>query len=125
MAKTAGKKIKENSLTLLLTASALLEIKENALRAISAINHSKGPLSPVVDAAFAVELDDLHMKVINPEIVEYAGDIVPGNKFLSSSLEVIYVTSWQFASASVSQSFYRSNIEPHDVYFVDGILVHN
>lgn len=56
---------------------------------------------------------------------EYAGDIVPGNKFLSSSLEVIDVTSWQFASASVSQSFYRSNIEPHDVYFVDGILVHN
>ena len=56
---------------------------------------------------------------------EYAGDIVPGNKFLSSSLEVIDVTSWQFASASVSQSFYRSNIEPHDVYFVDGILVQN
>ena len=56
---------------------------------------------------------------------EYAGDVVPGNKFLSSSLEVIDVTSWQFASASVSQSFYRSNIEPHDVYFVDGILVHN
>ena len=56
---------------------------------------------------------------------EYAGDIIPGNKFLSSSLEVIDVTSWQFASASVSQSFYRSNIEPHDVYFVDGILVHN
>ena len=56
---------------------------------------------------------------------EYAGDIVPGYKFLSSSLEVIDVTSWQFASASVSQSFYRSNIEPHDVYFVDGILVHN
>ena len=56
---------------------------------------------------------------------EYAGDIAPGNKFLSSSLEVIDVTSWQFASASVSQSFYRSNIEPHDVYFVDGILVHN
>ena len=56
---------------------------------------------------------------------EYAGDIVPGNKFLSSSLEVIDVTSWQFASASVSLSFYRSYIEPHDVYFVDGILVHN
>ena len=56
---------------------------------------------------------------------EYAGDVVAGNKFLSSSLEVIDVTSWQFASASVSQSFYRSNIEPHDVYFVDGILVHN
>ena len=56
---------------------------------------------------------------------ESAGDVVAGNKFLSSSLEVIDVTSWQFASASVSQSFYRSNIEPHDVYFVDGILVHN
>ena len=58
-------------------------------------------------------------------LFEYAGDVVAGNKFLSSSLEVIDVTSWQFASASVSQSFYRSNIEPHDVYFVDGILVHN
>jgi hypothetical protein len=38
---------------------------------------------------------------------------------------VIDVTSAQWASSSTSQSFYRSDIEPYDVYFVDGILIHN
>jgi hypothetical protein len=56
---------------------------------------------------------------------EYAGDVLEGMKFLSSSLEVIDVTSAQWASSSTSQSFYRSDIEPYDVYFVDGILIHN
>ena len=56
---------------------------------------------------------------------EYAGDVVPGMKFLSSSMEVIDVTSANWASSSESQSFYRSDIEPYDVYFVDGILIHN
>jgi len=56
---------------------------------------------------------------------EYAGDVVAGMKFLSSSMEVIDVTKWTYVTSSVSQSFYRSNIEPYDVYFVDGVLVHN
>lgn len=56
---------------------------------------------------------------------EYAGDVVAGMKFLSSSMEVIDVTSANWASSSTSQSFYRSDIEPYDVYFVDGILIHN
>ena len=56
---------------------------------------------------------------------EYAGDVEAGMKFLSSSMEVIDVTSANWASSSESQSFYRSDIEPYDVYFVDGILIHN
>jgi hypothetical protein len=56
---------------------------------------------------------------------EYAGDVVAGMKFLSSSMEVMDVTSVNWASSSTSQSFYRSDIEPYDVYFVDGILIHN
>ena len=56
---------------------------------------------------------------------EYAGDVVAGMKFLSSSMEVIDVTKWTYVTSSVSQSFYRTNIEPHDVYFIDGVLVHN
>ena len=56
---------------------------------------------------------------------EYAGDIMAGMKFLSSSMEVIDCTSAVHVTSSVSQSFYRSNIEPYDVYFVDGVLVHN
>tara|TARA_A100001201_G_scaffold124895_1_gene109074 strand:- start:92 stop:1237 length:1146 start_codon:yes stop_codon:yes gene_type:complete len=56
---------------------------------------------------------------------EYAGDVVAGMKFLSASMEVIDVTSANWASSSTSQSFYRSDIEPYDVYFVDGILIHN
>jgi hypothetical protein len=56
---------------------------------------------------------------------EYAGDLYPPMKLLSSSMEVIDITSATWASASTSQSFYRSDIEPYDVYFVDGILVHN
>jgi hypothetical protein len=56
---------------------------------------------------------------------EYAADIMAGMKFLSSSMEVIDCTSAVYVTSSVSQSFYRSNIEPHDVYFVDGVLVHN
>ena len=56
---------------------------------------------------------------------EYAGDIMAGMKFLSSSMEVIDCTSAVYVTSSVSQSFYRSNIEPYDVYFVDGVLVHN
>lgn len=57
---------------------------------------------------------------------EYAGDLAPGHhKVLSSSMEVINVTSFQFASSSVSKSFHRADTEPRDVYFVDGVLVHS
>ena len=40
-------------------------------------------------------------------------------------MEVIDCTSAVYVTSSVSQSFYRSNIEPYDVYFAEGILLHN
>jgi hypothetical protein len=58
---------------------------------------------------------------------EYAEDINPGMTLLSSSLEEVKInsiTSWT-ASSAQSQSYFRFDIEPYDVYFVEGILVHN
>ena len=56
---------------------------------------------------------------------EYAEDIHEDFKLLSSSLEPIDITSITEFSGSVTQSFYRFDVEPHDVYFVEGVLVHN
>jgi len=58
---------------------------------------------------------------------EYTADVTSDMKLMSSSLEPINITSiseWT-ASNATSQSFFRFDIEPHDVYFVEGILVHN
>jgi len=58
---------------------------------------------------------------------EYAEDINANMKLLSSSLEpmnITSITSWT-ASNAQSQSFFRFDIEPYDVYFVEGVLVHN
>jgi len=58
---------------------------------------------------------------------EYTADVTANMKLMSSSLEPINITSiseWT-ASNATSQSFFRFDIEPHDVYFVEGILVHN
>ena len=56
---------------------------------------------------------------------EYAEDIHPDFKLLSSSLEPIDITSITEFTGSVTQSFFRFDVEPYDVYFVEGILVHN
>tara|TARA_B100000029_G_scaffold515345_1_gene621887 strand:- start:93 stop:1214 length:1122 start_codon:yes stop_codon:yes gene_type:complete len=56
---------------------------------------------------------------------EYAGDVTTDMKFLSSSLEEIDISGIQRYTGSVSESFLRFDIEPLDVYFVDGVLVHN
>ena len=56
---------------------------------------------------------------------EYAEDIQPNYKLLSSSLEPIDITSLTAFTGSVTQSFFRFDVEPHDVYFVEGVLVHN
>jgi hypothetical protein len=56
---------------------------------------------------------------------EYAEDIHPDFKLLSSSLEPIDITSITDFTGSVTQSFFRFDVEPYDVYFVEGILVHN
>jgi len=56
---------------------------------------------------------------------EYVEDIGTDYKLLSSSLEPIEITSITEFSGSESSSFFRFDIEPHDVYFVEGILVHN
>ena len=56
---------------------------------------------------------------------EYANEIKTDYKFLSSSLEPITINSITAVTASESASFFRFDIEPHDVYFVDGVLVHN
>ena len=58
---------------------------------------------------------------------EYAEDITSNMKLLSSSLEPINITSiseWTSSNAQ-SESFFRFDIEPFDVYFVEGVLVHN
>jgi hypothetical protein len=58
---------------------------------------------------------------------EYTSDVTADMKLMSSSLEPINITSiteWT-SSTAASQSFFRFDIEPHDVYFVEGILVHN
>ena len=58
---------------------------------------------------------------------EYVSDINADMKVLRSSLEPIAinsVSSWT-ASNAQSQSYFRFDIEPHDVYFVEGVLVHN
>ena len=58
---------------------------------------------------------------------EYVEDMTPNMKLLSSSLEPINITSitaWT-ASNAQSQSLFRFDIEPYDVYFVEGVLVHN
>lgn len=56
---------------------------------------------------------------------EYAEDIHPDYKLLSSSLEPIDITSITEYSAVATESFFRFDVEPFDVYFVEGILVHN
>jgi hypothetical protein len=56
---------------------------------------------------------------------EYVEDIQSNYKLLSSSLEPVDITSITEFTGSVTQSFFRFDIEPHDVYFVEGILVHN
>ena len=56
---------------------------------------------------------------------EYASEIGTHMKFMSSSLEPITINSITAVTASESASFFRFDIEPHDVYFVDGVLVHN
>jgi len=58
---------------------------------------------------------------------EYAEDVTSNMKLLSSSLQPIditSITSWT-ASNAQSQSYFRFDIEPYDVYFVEGVLVHN
>ena len=56
---------------------------------------------------------------------EYAEDITSDMKLLSSSLEPINITSMTSSTSSASESFFRFDIEPYDVYFVEGVLVHN
>ena len=56
---------------------------------------------------------------------EYVEDMQSDYKLLSSSLEPIDITSIAEFTGSESSSFFRLDIEPHDVYFVEGILVHN
>ena len=56
---------------------------------------------------------------------EYAEDITSDMKLLSSSLEPVDITSMTSFTSSVSESFFRFDIEPYDVYFVEGVLVHN
>ena len=56
---------------------------------------------------------------------EYVEDIHQDFKLLSSSLEPVDITSITEFSGTVTQSFYRFDVEPYDVYFVEGILVHN
>ena len=56
---------------------------------------------------------------------EYAEDITSNMKLLSSSLEPINITSVTNVTSSASESFFRFDIEPFDVYFVEGVLVHN
>jgi hypothetical protein len=58
-------------------------------------------------------------------LFEYAEDITSNMKLLSSSLETVDITSVTNVTSSTSESFFRFDIEPHDVYFVEGILVHN
>ena len=62
-----------------------------------------------------------------PTEIKDAEDINANMKLLSSSLEpmnITSITSWT-ASNAQSQSFFRFDIEPYDVYFVEGVLVHN
>jgi len=56
---------------------------------------------------------------------EYAEELTSNMKLLSSSLETVDITSVTNVTSSVSESFFRFDIEPYDVYFVEGILVHN
>ena len=56
---------------------------------------------------------------------EYAEDITSDMKLLSSSLEPVNITSMTTFTSSTSESFFRFDIEPYDVYFVEGVLVHN
>ena len=56
---------------------------------------------------------------------EYAEDMHQDFKLLSSSLEPVDITSITEFTGSVTQSFFRFDVEPYDVYFVEGILVHN
>ena len=56
---------------------------------------------------------------------EYVEDMHQDFKLLSSSLEPVDITSITEFSGSVTQSFFRFDVEPYDVYFVEGILVHN
>ena len=56
---------------------------------------------------------------------EYVEDIHQDFKLLSSSLEPVDITSITEFTGSVTQSFFRFDIEPFDVYFVEGILAHN
>ena len=56
---------------------------------------------------------------------EYASEIGTHMRVMSSSLEPITINSITAVTASESASFFRFDIEPHDVYFVDGVLVHN
>jgi hypothetical protein len=41
------------------------------------------------------------------------------------SLKSSCISSITEFSGSVTQSFYRFDVEPHDVYYVEGVLVHN
>lgn len=56
---------------------------------------------------------------------EYAEDVTSNMKLLSSSLETVDITSMTSFTSSTSESFFRFDIEPYDVYFVEGVLVHN
>jgi hypothetical protein len=56
---------------------------------------------------------------------EYAEEITSDMKLFSSSLEPVDITSVTNVTSSTSESFFRFDIEPYDVYFVEGILVHN
>ena len=51
---------------------------------------------------------------------------IPANKLQSvGSDEVNPGSVWLSFTSSVSESFFRFDIEPYDVYFVEGVLVHN
>jgi hypothetical protein len=56
---------------------------------------------------------------------EYAEELTSDMKLLSSSLEPVTINSVTNVTSSASESFFRFDIEPFDVYFVEGILVHN
>ena len=56
---------------------------------------------------------------------EYASELGTHMRVMSSSLEPIAINAITAVTASESASFFRFDIEPHDVYFVDGVLVHN
>ena len=100
-----------------------------SIESIVTSSHTDYKLIETSGKSEPLKITDNHPILAKSESIwafEYVGDIDTTYKLVSSSLEEVDITSINEVTGSpATGSFRRFDIEPHDTYFADGILIHN